>query len=121
MIRMRLQIVFWHAASSLTLFRLKQSELHEITGVEGDKEWTWRQAIPSILLDGMVLTLQPAVSILVVEVNNSLSFTTHVKETASKAACKLNSVRGVSLKTIRRSRGQQPLRRPSPPVIEYAF
>ena len=43
------------------------------------------------------MPLQRKVNILGVEVNNTLSFTTHVKKTASKAVAKLNCVRRVSL------------------------
>ncbi|KAG0713249.1 hypothetical protein GWK47_016619 [Chionoecetes opilio] len=52
--------------------------------------------IPPILLDGKVLPLQPTVNILGVEVNSTLSFTSHVRKTASRAAGRLNCVRRVS-------------------------
>ena len=51
---------------------------------------------PPLLLDGKVLPLQPAVSILGVEVDSSLSFTGHVKKLASKAANRLNCVRRIA-------------------------
>ena len=52
--------------------------------------------LPPVLLDGITLPLQPAVSILGVEVDNSLSFTGHVKKLASKAANRMNCVRRVA-------------------------
>ena len=52
--------------------------------------------IPSIHLDGLVLPLQPAVTILGIEIDCNLTFTNHVKKTATKAAGRLNCVRRVS-------------------------
>ena len=52
--------------------------------------------IPPILLDGKVLPLQSTVTILGLEIDSSLTFTSHVKSTASKAAGRLSCVRRVS-------------------------
>ena len=52
--------------------------------------------IPPIHLDGLVLPLQASVTILGVEIDSSLSFTSHVKKIATKAAGRLSCVRRVS-------------------------
>ena len=51
---------------------------------------------PAIVLNGKRLPLLPSVSILGVEVNNTLTFTHHVRAVANKAAWKLSCVRRVS-------------------------
>ena len=52
--------------------------------------------IPPILLEGKVLSLKQSVSVLGVDVDNTLSFTSHVRKTAAKAAGRLSCVRRVS-------------------------
>ncbi|KAK4326961.1 hypothetical protein Pmani_002564 [Petrolisthes manimaculis] len=52
--------------------------------------------IPPNHLDGLVLPLQTTVTILGVEIDSTISFTSHVKKTASKAAGRLSCVKRVS-------------------------
>ncbi|MPC37571.1 hypothetical protein E2C01_031057 [Portunus trituberculatus] len=52
--------------------------------------------IPLIHLDGFALPLLSTVTILGMEIDNSLSFTTHVKKTAANATSRIGCVRRVS-------------------------
>lgn len=52
--------------------------------------------LPGIKLDGSILLQQPSINILGVEIDNTLSFTSHVKDMATRSAKKLACVRRIS-------------------------